>query len=87
MPSVSGFSLFIKRFISLNLQNMAAKAVNSGLEKLQEILDGSLAGQTVADLVKNTKDTKDYHDPKNRITTDYCVKQWNTDMLTPKVTT
>lgn len=62
---------------------MAAKAVNSGLEKLQETLDGSLEGRKVADLAK---DTKDYHDPKNRITTDYGVKQWNTGMFEPKRT-
>jgi len=55
---------------------MAPSAVSSGLEKLQEKLDGSLEGQKLANLAS---DTKDYHDPKNRITTDYGVKQTNTD--------
>lgn len=55
---------------------MASNPISTGLEKLQATLDGSLEGRKVADLAR---DTKDYHDPKNRITTDYGVKQWNTD--------
>jgi catalase len=55
---------------------MAPAAISTGLEKLQETLNGSLEGRKVADLAKNTVD---YNDPKNRITTDYGVKQSNTD--------
>lgn len=55
---------------------MAPTAISSGLEKLQETLDGSLEGRKLATIAK---DTKDYHDPNNVITTDYGVKQWNTD--------
>lgn len=55
---------------------MAPTAISSGLEKLQETLNGSLEGQKLANIAK---DTKNYHDPKNVITTDYGVKQWNTD--------
>lgn len=54
---------------------MASK-ISSGLEKLQQQFDGSLEGQKVADLAR---DTVDYHDPQNRITTDFGVKQNNTD--------
>lgn len=55
---------------------MAPSVFASGLEKLQEQLDGSAEGRKVAQLAK---DTQDYHDPKNRLTTDYGVKQSNTD--------
>ena len=48
--------------------NMAPSAVSHGLEKLQETLDGSLEGRKLATM---TKDIKNYHDPNNRITTDY----------------
>lgn len=56
---------------------MASQAISTGLEKVQQTLDGSLEGQKLADL---RRDMKDYHDPKNVITTDYGVKQWNTDV-------
>ncbi|KAK4895490.1 catalase 1 [Elasticomyces elasticus] len=55
---------------------MAPSAISTGLEKLQETLNGSPEGRKVADLAR---DTKDYHDPSARITTDYGVKQTNTD--------
>lgn len=55
---------------------MASSVISSGLEKVQQQLGGSLEGQKAAQLANNTKD---YHDPKNRITTDYGVKQNNTD--------
>ncbi|KAK4503935.1 hypothetical protein PRZ48_004850 [Zasmidium cellare] len=56
---------------------MASSApISTGLEKLQKTLDGTVEGVKVADL---RRDTKDYHDPKNRLTTDYGVKQNNTD--------
>ena len=54
---------------------MAPSAISTGLEKLQETLDGSPEGRKVADMAK---DTKNYHDPQNRITTDYGVKLTNT---------
>ncbi|SMQ45471.1 unnamed protein product [Zymoseptoria tritici ST99CH_3D7] len=54
----------------------AAQTVSSGLNKLQQTINGSVEGQKIADLAK---DTRDYHDPANRITTDYGVKQNNTD--------
>ena len=57
---------------------MASQQISSGLEKLQSTLDGSVEGAKVADL---KRDTKDYHDPKNRLTTDYGVKQENTGMF------
>lgn len=50
--------------------------ISTGLEKLQQTLGGSVEGEKLADL---SRDTKDYHDPKNRLTTDYGVKQANTD--------
>ncbi|KAK4974755.1 catalase A [Elasticomyces elasticus] len=55
---------------------MAPSVLSTGLEKVQETLNGSLEGKKVAQLAK---DTKDYHDPKSRITTDYGVRQSNTD--------
>lgn len=55
---------------------MAPTAISSGLERLQETLDGTLEGRKLATIAK---DTKNYHDPNNVITTDYGVKQWNTD--------
>ena len=55
---------------------MASSApISTGLEELQKTLDGTTEGVKVADL---RRDTKDYHDPKNRLTTDYGVKQNNT---------
>lgn len=54
---------------------MASYAISTGLEKLQETLDGSLEGQKLANL---GKDMKDVTDPNSRITTDYGVKQSNT---------
>ena len=54
---------------------MASHAISTGLEKLQETLDGSLEDQKLANL---GKDMKDVMDPNNRITTDYGVKQSNT---------
>jgi catalase len=54
---------------------MASYAISTGLEKLQETLNGSLEGQKLANL---RKDMKDVTDPNNRITTDYGVKQFNT---------
>lgn len=59
---------------------MASNLVSSGLEKLQERLDGSIEGSKLSDL---RKDLKDYHDPQNRITTDYGVKQSNTGTSMP----
>lgn len=56
----------------------AAQTVSSGLNKLQQTINGSVEGQKIADLAK---DTRDYHDPANRITTDYGVKQNNTGEL------
>ena len=53
-----------------------AQALSSGLGKLQENLNGSLEGKKVADMAKVTKD---YHDPNAKLTTDYGVKQTNTD--------
>jgi catalase len=53
----------------------AAQTISSGLEKLQQTLNGSAEGQKVVDLAR---DTRDYHDPSNRLTTDYGVKQNNT---------
>lgn len=55
---------------------MASQHISAGLEKLQQTLDGTMEGAKLADL---KRDTKDYHDPKNRLTTDYGVKQENTD--------
>lgn len=57
---------------------MAPTAISSGLEKLQQTLDGSIEGRKAADLAK---DTRDYHDKNSVITTDYGVKQWNTGTL------
>jgi len=54
---------------------MASSAISTGLEKVQETLNGSLEGKKVADMAK---DTKNVHDPSARITTDYGVKQTNT---------
>lgn len=56
--------------------------ISSGLEKLQKTLDGTVEGVKVADL---GRDTKDYHDPKNRLTTDYGVKQNNTGTVFSKL--
>jgi len=53
-----------------------AQGLSTGLEKLQQSLDGSLEGKKVAQLRTSMKDV---HDPKARITTDYGVKQTNTD--------
>jgi catalase len=55
---------------------MASNHISTGLDKLQETLNGSLEGQKLANL---RRDVRDYNDPKNRITTDYGVKQSNTD--------
>lgn len=55
---------------------MAPGALSTGLEKLQDTLEGTTEGVKVAQL---QKDMKDYHDPKARLTTDYGVKQQNTD--------
>jgi len=55
---------------------MAPSVISSGIEKLQESMNGSLEGRKLADL---GKDMKNVHDPKNRITTDYGVTQSNTD--------
>lgn len=52
--------------------------ISSGVEKLQKTLDGAIEGVKIAHL---RRDTKDYHDPRNRVTTDYGVKQNNTDMV------
>lgn len=57
---------------------MASGHISSGLEKLQKTLDGTVEGVKLADL---RRDTKDYHDPNNRLTTDYGVKQANTGKL------
>lgn len=61
---------------------MTSTAISSGLEKLQETLDGSLEGLKLANLAK---DTKDYHDKNNRIATDYGVKQANTGECSNKL--
>ncbi|KAK5129282.1 catalase A [Meristemomyces frigidus] len=53
-----------------------SQVIRSGVEKLQESFDGSLEGKKIQQLAANTKDV---HDPKNRITTDYGVTQSNTD--------
>jgi len=57
------------------LISMAPSAISTGLGKLQETLNGSIEGRKIADLHKNMKD---YNVPKNRLTTDYGVKQENT---------
>nr|AAG53519.1 CAT2 catalase [Fulvia fulva] len=57
---------------------MATEKISSGLGKLQDQLNGAAEGQKVAH-VKNDPLYKDYHEPSNRITTDYGVKQHNTD--------
>ncbi|EMC98652.1 hypothetical protein BAUCODRAFT_30922 [Baudoinia panamericana UAMH 10762] len=55
---------------------MAQSVLRNGVEKLSEALDGSTQGQKLRDMAK---DMKDYHDPNARLTTDYGVKQTNTD--------
>lgn len=55
---------------------MASSAISTGVEKLQETLNGSQEGVKLASMAK---DMKNVHDPQNRITTDYGVKQTNTD--------
>lgn len=57
--------------------------ISSGLQKLQKTLDGAVDGVKVADL---SHEMKDYHDPKNRLTTDYGVKQNNTGVACKIVT-
>ncbi|KAF2211764.1 hypothetical protein CERZMDRAFT_68474 [Cercospora zeae-maydis SCOH1-5] len=53
----------------------AKQTVTAGLEKLQQTVNGA-SNAKVADLEKNTKNV---FDPQNRITTDYGVRQHNTD--------
>lgn len=65
--------------MSLDAASMATEKISSGLGKLQDQLNGAAGGQKVAD-VKNDPLYKDYHDPSNRITTDYGVKQHSTGM-------
>lgn len=50
--------------------------MSSGFAKIQETVNGSIEGRKQATMAG---DTKDYHAPNNVITTDYGVKQWNTD--------
>ncbi len=56
---------------------MAPSVLSTGVEKLQETLNGSTEGRKMADMAK---DMKNYHDPNARLTTDYGVKQTNTGM-------
>ena len=56
----------------------ASKAISSGLEKLQQTLDGSPEGIKTRDLAKTTKNV---HDENAVIATDYGVKQSNTGKL------
>jgi len=51
-------------------------ALSTGLEKLQSTLDGSTEGAKIQQLAK---DTKNVHDPKAKITTDFGMKVSNTD--------
>lgn len=53
-----------------------AQTLASGLEKLQGTVNGSSENRKVADI---SKDMRDYHDPNARLTTDFGVKQSNTD--------
>ena len=55
---------------------MASGILSNGIDKLTENLDGSNENAKTRDMAK---DVKDYHDPNARITTDYGVKQSNTD--------
>ena len=55
---------------------MSSNPISTGLEKLQQTLDGSLEGKKVAQLANVTKNV---HDENARMTTDYGVKQGNTD--------
>lgn len=55
--------------------NMASKVLSAGMEKAQEAFGGE-KGAKIRDL---ERDTKNVHDPNNRITSDWGVKQTNTD--------
>ena len=54
---------------------MAPSIVSDGLERAQ----AAFAGEKGAKLAQLQQNTKDVHDPSNRITTDFGVKQTNTD--------
>lgn len=55
---------------------MAANTISTGLEKLQETLNGSAEGKKVAQIAQSSVN---YHDESNRLTTDAGVKVHDTD--------
>lgn len=59
-----------------NTATNMASTIASGLGKAQEALKGHAQGAKIEQLAAVTKD---YNDPSNRITSDYGVKQENTD--------
>lgn len=71
MPS----SISIDLHMNETFTNMASKVLSAGMEKAQVTLGGE-KGAKIRDL---ERDTKNVHDPNNRITSDWGVKQTNTD--------
>ncbi|KXS96488.1 hypothetical protein AC578_6304 [Pseudocercospora eumusae] len=54
---------------------MASQTLSTGLERLQQTVHGGPENAKLQDI---TRDTRDVHDPKFQLTTDYGVKQSNT---------
>lgn len=61
---------------------MASHTLSSGLEMLQQTVNGGAQSAKVQDMARNTRDV---HDPNAKLTTDYGVKHSNTGMLSAKI--
>ena len=60
-----------------------SQAIRNGVDKLQQAFDSASTGDKKAQQL--AQNTKDVHDPSNRITTDYGVTQSNTGIVTPSL--